>query len=84
MHRTDVLDPHSVASHLVSPTLLRTVDAIAPMLVPKTVTDPDPDPGRFRRRITLSTGISTDHACVRLPDRSPVVIATCRVPHTAK
>ena len=82
MHRTDVSDSHSVASHPVCPSRPLAVNEISPIFVPCTVTDPDPVPARFCRRITLSTAISTDHACVTLPDLSPAVITTRRVPRT--
>ena len=42
MHRTDVSDSHSVASHPVCPSLTTPVYATSPMLDPCTVTDAEP------------------------------------------
>ena len=79
-HLTDVSDSHSVPSHPVAPCRLRPVYAASPMLLPCTVTDPDPVPARFTRRVTLSAPRSAVHACVMVPTRSPDVITTRRVP----
>merc|ERR1712091_27024 len=80
-HLTDVSDSHSVASHPVCPSRARPVYATSPMLAPCTVTDADPVPARFCRRITLKAPTSADHPCVTLPPpRSPTVITSRRVP----
>ena len=81
-HLTDVSDSHSVPSHPVAPCRLRPVYAASPMLLPCTVTDPDPVPARFSRLITLSPAMSKDIACVLLELRSPPVTTTLRVPRT--
>jgi hypothetical protein len=52
-HRTDVSDSHSVPSQTVCPILPSAVNATSPRLDPCTVTDADPVPPRFPRRITL-------------------------------
>jgi len=79
-HLTDVSDSHSVASHPVCPSRARTVYVTSPMLAPWIVTDAEPVPARFCRRITLNDLKSTDHACVTLPPRCPAVITTRCVP----
>jgi hypothetical protein len=50
------------------------------MPAPCTVTDVNPVPAPFCRRITLNAPTSTDHPCVLLPPRSPTVITTHLVP----
>ena len=79
-HLTDVSDSQSDASHPVCPSRARTVYLPSPMLDPCTVTDDEPVPTRFWRRITLSPPRSDDHACEALPPRSSTVIIICRVP----
>ncbi len=80
LHRTDVSDSQSVASHPVCPSRARPVLLTSPMLAPCTVIDAEPVPARFCRRITLNAPTSTDHPCVLLPPRSPTVITIRRVP----
>jgi hypothetical protein len=52
----------------------------SPMLAPCTVTDADPVPARFCRRITLKAPTSTDHPCVTLPQnpKTPNALAMHR------
>jgi len=56
------------------------VNATSPRLDPCTVTDAEPVPALFSRRITLIDPESTEEACDMLPDRSPAVTVTRRVP----
>ena len=79
-HRTDVSDSHSVPSHPVCPDRTIAVCATSPRPAPCTVTDPDPVPALFSRRITLIDPTSTEYPSDILPDRSPAVIVTRRVP----
>jgi hypothetical protein len=51
-----------------------------PMLDPCTVTDAEPVPARFPRRVLLILIVSTDQALVTLPIRCPTVITDRRVP----
>ena len=80
MHLTDVSDAHSVPSQPVSPDRTVAVYATSPSPDPCTVTDADPVPARFPPPTTLTQPESADHAWLRLPDLSPTVIATRRVP----
>ena len=80
MHLTDVSDSHSVASHPVCPSRDRPEYDTSPMLDPCTVTDVDPVPPRLPLRTTLTDPRSTDHVWLPLPERSPTVITTRRVP----
>jgi len=79
-HLTDVSDSHSVPSHPVCPECAMAVNATSPRLDPCTVTDADPVPALFSRRITLIDPKSTENVCDRLPDRSPTVNTDRRVP----
>ena len=79
-HRTDVSDSHSVPSHPVCPDRTIAVTAVSPTPAPCTVTDADPVPARLYPSITLITPASIDITAVPLPDRSPAVIVTRRVP----
>jgi hypothetical protein len=80
LHLIDVSDPHSVPSHPVCPDRTIAVKAACPRLDPCTVTGADPVPALFARRIALTEPTSTDHPSLMLPDRSPAVITTRRVP----
>src|SRR6056300_729219 len=80
MHRTDVSDTHSVASHPVCPSRALPVYAMMPMLAPCTVTDAEPVPARLLRRAMLSPAMSVDQPSDTLAPRSPAVITTRRVP----
>ena len=82
LHLIDVSDTHSVASHPVCPSRPRPVYPAFPMLVPCTVIDADPTANRFNDDSTLSPIMSVDIDSVTLPDRSPAVITTRRVPDT--
>ena len=79
-HRTDVSDSHSVPSHPVCPDRTIAVTAVSPTPAPCTVTDDDPVPARLYPSITLITPASVDITAVLLPDRSPAVIVTRRLP----
>jgi hypothetical protein len=80
MHLTDVSDSHSVDSHPVWSVRNVLVYVTRPMLDPCIVTDADPVPARFPRRVTLISPMSTDHTWDILKPRSPIVITTRRVP----
>ena len=79
-HLVDVSDSHSVASHPVCPSLTPPVYVASPMPPPCTVTLVDPVAPLFPLRITLMLPTSVEYASVRLPDRSPTVTDTLRVP----
>jgi len=79
-HLTEVSDSHSVDSHAVRPSRARLVYVTSPMLEPCNVTELDPVPARFWRRITISPDLSADKARVMLPPLSPAVITIRRVP----
>jgi hypothetical protein len=70
-HRTDVSDSHSVPLHLVCPDRSIAVKATSPRLDPCTLTEADPVPALFPRRITLTDPASTDHPSLMLPYLSP-------------
>ena len=79
-HRTDVSDSHSVPSHPVCPDRTIAVTAVSPTPAPCTVTDADPVPARLYPSITLSLPVSMDSPMLPVPDRSPAVIVTRRLP----
>ena len=81
-HLKDVSDSQSVPSHPVCPPPPLVVYANTPMLAPCTVTEADPVPARFSRRVTLRDPTSTENAADKLAPRSPPVITTRRVPPT--
>ena len=56
------------------------VKAASPSPPPCTVTDDDPVPARFKRRVKLTDAKSTLIAAVKLPLRIPAVITTRLVP----
>jgi len=68
-HLTDVSDSHSVPSHPVCPDRIMAVNATSPRLDPCTVTEADPVPALFSRRITLIDDTSIEKTCDMLPDR---------------
>ena len=80
LHRTDVSDSQTVASHPECPPRARPVLLTSPMLAPCTVTETEPVAKPFCRRITLNAPTSTDHPCVLLPPCVPDVNTTRRVP----
>ena len=57
--------------------------ATIPIPAPCTVTDAEPVPARFNPRITLTLPRSTEYTALRLPERSPAVMTTRRVPRVA-
>jgi hypothetical protein len=79
-HRTDVSDTQPVPSHPVCPTRPIAVKATTPRLDPCTVTDADPVPAWFKRRVTLRLPASTEYTSDMLPTRSPAVTVKRRVP----
>ena len=82
-HRTDVSDSHSVPSHPVWPDRTIAVSAASPRPAPCTVTDAEPVPPLLCPRPTLIQTMSTEYPSDMLPDRSPAVIATRRVPRAS-
>ena len=81
-HLTDVTDSHSVPSHPVCPD--RTIAVICcvanPMLPPKTTIDADPVLTILGRPEELRDPPINEYASDMLPNRSPPVIVTRRVP----
>ena len=81
MHRTELSDTHSVASHPVCPSrALNVYPALPPMLPPCTVIDAPPAPTTLIPTTTLIPAPSTDHASVTLPDCIPAVTTPRRDP----
>jgi len=78
-HLTDVSESHSVPSHPVCPDRTMVVNATSPRLDPCTVTDTDPVPALFSRRITLIDPKSIEYACDMLPVPIPAVTTMRRV-----
>jgi len=62
LHLTDVSDSQLVPSHLVCPVRPSAVSRTIPIPAPCTVTDAEPVPARFARRVRLIASTSTDHA----------------------
>ena len=83
LHCTDVSDLHSVLSHLDCPRRTITVMATIPNPAPCTVTLAEPVPARFNRLNTLMLPRSTEYTALRLPEHSPPVMTTRRVPRVA-
>jgi hypothetical protein len=83
LHCTDVSDLHSVLSHLDCPRRIIAVMATIPNPAPCTVTDAEPVPARFNRLNTRMLPRSTEYTALRLPERSPAVMTTRRVPLAA-
>ena len=79
-HRADVSDSHAVLSHAVRPTRVPTVYVAYPKLNPCTVTLAEPVDAAFRLRTALIRPTSVLYPCERLPDCSPLVITTRRLP----
>ena len=67
-------------SHLDCPIRTITVVATIPSPAPCTVTDAEPVPARFNCLNLLKLPRSTEYTALRLPERSPAVITTRRVP----
>lgn len=79
-HRTDVSDAHAVLSHAVRPKRDPAVYVPSPKLAPCTVTLAEPVDAAFRLRTPLNRPTSVLYPCERLPNRTPLVIATRRLP----
>ena len=80
LHLTDVSDSQLVPSHPVCPVRPSAVSRTIPIPAPCTVTDAEPVPARFTRRVQLIASTSKDHAWLTLPMPWPTVITTPRVP----
>ena len=80
-----MVDAHSVVSDAVMPLRTATDDPRYPNEEPKTVILIDPVETKLINLCVilptpLKLGLSTEYTCVPLPDRSPAVITTRRVP----
>ena len=83
MQLTDVCDTQSVTSHPVCPDRIRPVFPSAfPRPVPCTVTEARPPARRFNTVTVLGLETSIENTSEILPDRSPAVTTTRRVPDT--
>ena len=80
LHRIDVSDSHSLASHTLPPTLPIDDHPATPRPAPTTVRLADPVAAPFIPRSELDRPLSVDMASVALPCRSPAVIRTALVP----
>ena len=82
-HRSDVSDPHDVASQADPAIRTTAVTSYRPRLDPRTVTLADPVPAALDRNAVLSMPALADSPLDTLPVRPPTDIATLRLPRSA-